>query len=218
MELEHKFSITQKPKSTRIIPEDERPKGYGKHSATAYYNIDCAKSVQKWLDKLDLEDKSNILYFPIPKYKTVRTIYDQIYYGFRFLIERLDPDKKYLALRQQLSIKKEKNRIKVYWKPLRRVTILEDGEVFNIKQDEQATHEHSNVINNWQTTLVKWAENSPDPSTCQQRINLDMDEIQWIRDYLLSGFSNNIVIVYINPSGYKLAKNTRLVEAMKREK
>src|SRR3990167_3935253 len=103
-------------KKKRSTPREQLPSGYSSNSSATYYNLANAQAVQKHLDTLDPNNKTKEILFRVDRFKSINTIYQQIYLGWRFLIEKLDtPDKKYAYLKSQMSLKRGKDSVKLVW-------------------------------------------------------------------------------------------------------
>lgn len=208
-EQQHNFIRLKKK---RNIPADELPAGYSSNSSATYYNEQVALAIKKELDKLDPIAKNSNLRIPITKYKSVHTIYQQIYLGWRYLIEKLDtPDKKYASLRNQISVRKRRHCVELFWN-MRSCPTLGGVEVV---LDGVEIENTANTVG-WQESVVEWANDAVDGAILDQKIELSEDEIQWLRDYFAP--SQDIVIIRCNSAGYKITKNAALARAIREEK
>lgn len=208
-EQQHNFFRLRKK---RNIPADELPKGYDGNSSASYYNEASALALKKELDKLDATTKIANLQIPVTKYKSVHTIYQQVYLGWRYLIERMDtPDKKYTDLRKQLSIRKRRHCVEVYWN-MRACPTL--GGVELVLNGVEV--ENTNSILSWQESMMEWSNTAKDGAVDEKKIDLSQDEIQWLHAFFAT--SDDVVIIRANHAGYKITKNAALARAISEER
>lgn len=206
------FNFRRESTRIRARPIDNglKPYGYSPYSACPYYTLKNAEAVKKYLDAMDPLDKSKSYSFPATRYRTVHTLYSQIYHGWRYLIEREDtPDKRYLNLRRMIRIKKFKNRVVFEWGPSSAPVIA--GVPLELNGFEIIVEEHG-----YKTVIRKWCEQAPEGAIEEMKINLLPEEQEWIRTYVIPFVS--IIVIRCNECGYKLTKNSKLAEAIKQER
>jgi len=213
VEKNHSFP-TLKMVHRKKRPADELPVGYSPYSSATYYTEETAKEIKTYLDTLDPNNKTKEIVFPVTRFKSVNTVYQQIYLGWRFLCERLDTaDKKYSNLRAQMSLRKEKDRVRLYWNS--RSPLMVNGVAIELEGIEVSV-ENPEVVVSWKEAIMKWALEAKDGSVEERKITFSDDEVDWIRNYLAS--FTDIVIVRLNNSGYKLTKNAKLAAAIREER
>ncbi len=204
-ELNFDFKIKARPKENPL-----RPEGYSPYSNCSYFCKSNADLVKKYLDALDPAAPSKSYCFPATQYKSVHTVYSQLYHGWRYLIEHEDtPDKKYSELRSKIRIKRKKNRVVLVWALNKSAPTLA-GVPLELDGMEIEVEEYG-----WKAMVRKWCEQAPEKDVNELKINLLPEDQEWLRTFVIPFPS--IVVVRADSKGYKLTKNTALAEAIARD-
>jgi len=101
--------------------QDSRPKTYSKFTNTPYYQQRYALELQMILDTRKPDCDIFLRCHSLGGY-TVRSLYTRVYQSFRYLLDNLDPEGKYLAMWHQVEITKHdvknpmENGIIIHWK------------------------------------------------------------------------------------------------------
>lgn len=212
LEIQHNFLILKAKKRTSH-PPDELPTGYSPYSSATYYNAANAEAIRKILDTLDVETKLKDKVVPVNKYRSVNTVYQQIYQGWRYLIERCDtPELKYANLRAQMSLRRERDRVRIYWNTRSCPTI--NG--IDIHLEGFDIESGATAVLSWKEVLLKWGTDTKDGEIIENKISLTDDEVSWVYNYFAS--LQDVIVVRANSAGYKVVKNAKLAEAIREER
>ena len=216
LESQHNF-LRLKLRKRPAKGAEELPKGYSPYSSATYYNLGNAQAIQKQLDTLDPTNKTKEIIFKVDKYKSVNTVYQQIYQGWRYLIEKCDTEGKYATLRVQMSLRKERDRVRLYWNSRSCPTINGVAiELAGIDVELVDNPDAQSTAFNWKESLMAWATNAADGTIEERKIVLSAEELEWARGYLLP--FPDLVILRLDGAGYKLTKNARLAQAIREER
>lgn len=190
------------------IKDKDRPEGWSVYSNTQYYTPRFANELIPHLDKL-LEDEDKEIVFS-SKALRVKTssLYTRIYQGWKYLCDKMDPTGKYTSLRSKIAIKKQGLIVRLSRSKAASYVDLKEG------AEEEAVE-----FTGWRDELVKYVEESADPSSSFERKALSLEEadIDWLVSYL-GGLDDLIALIKITDTGFKVVKNSMLAKRIKEER
>jgi len=197
----HKFKVSIKAR--------DNPHTYSPNSVATYYTESSAIAVQKWLDRLNPEDKSTTFKFPSGPSRSVNTIQKMLTDGFRYLIDKMDtPDGKYAGLRRQLTIRKKKRYCIMEWNRVASTVIhghVVELDGFDVEIDEYG----------FKGIIRKWCEESRDGAVDEAKVKMTDDDIDWLHTFV--GAFPDVLVIRANYGGYKLWKNKAAAEELVRK-
>jgi len=192
--------IAAKLQNFADLPEDERnellkiyarptkqlPKEWGSKYVSPYYNETYARWLKPDLDILlaQPEDKRrSIIYKHIVWKCSKRTIQTRISQAWLYIMDNLDPDKKYCKLRTMMEVRVQMDGLLINWKnsickqqsfidlsdsPLR-------GETFDVPEQKAK----------WRKDIDEWIESSKKGDKLEIDVSLTQEERDWLDEVYL---------------------------------
>ena len=159
-----------------VVP-GKRPAGWSRKSNATYYNEHCALQLKQVLDAMSVDRQDRIYRYDEWKHLSPTTVYIRINQSLNYLLDRLDPDKKYKDMCQRICIRRSRQH---------------NGVVIQFLEEYRATDTSSflpsAVIPNaqapkWKDKMEKWIEESVpgDKPFVQENLMLSNDDIRELK-------------------------------------
>lgn len=183
----------------------EKPEGWSRTASAPYYKEAFGNALKPHLDKIH-EDNDYIIYFDCPKLRmSVAACYARVYQGWRWLIDKADPDGKYRLLKASCQIDRGRNSVRISFGKVGRLKMLE-GETFKMAKG-------------WREQLVDYVENAPDGSDPLEvkSIPFTDEDLDWLGTYL-GAVDEIVATIKITTTSYKVCKNSILARRIKEKR
>jgi hypothetical protein len=154
----------------------------GNRNAMPYYKPRFARMVQITIDKM-LEDKKNRVFrYEDFKYNTESTLYNKIYQGFLYLVDNLDSNLKYAKARDDITIFKGKDGIR-----LEIIDVCLEKEL-SVPIDEGPVNKRE-----WKAKLQDFIDNSQENQKLQiKNVSLTKEEMEEC-EMMLAGLEQSFI-------------------------
>lgn len=182
-----------------------KPEGWSKSSSAPYYNEKFGTMLRPFLDKI-AEDNEQVAFFDCPKLRmSVAACYARIYQGWRWLIDNVDKDGKYVLLKASCQIDRGRNAVTIRFGKTGRLKMLE-GET--MKQNK-----------GWREQLVEYTEDAPDNSEPLEvkAIPFTEEDLDWLGTYL-GAVDDIVATIRITTTSFKVCKNALLAQKIKEKR
>jgi len=185
--------ITEAAKTDPSLLSDLfKPSDWTCGSNVSYYNRKNAELVRGCIDALILEPKKDQkLYLRDFKTLSSKSLYIKCYQGLRFLIERLDKDGKYKAVRRQIKFRRNFDGIRFIW--------IDDA---IIKSEPVLSEEAAQT---WKDDFDAFIEVAQDEDKFERGdVQLSKNDIEYIRRSVIT--LPEFVIFKLEPNKIKIVK------------
>lgn len=190
-----------------IASRQEKPSTWGSSSISSYFTKKHADRIKPFLDAI-AEDNAKIATFDSKTSGLSMTaLYARITQGWRFLMEREDPDGKYALLRRTCILKKGRTTYTL---------------CYNVDEKFKGiTGEIGGGLDviDWRTQLVTYVEDAIDGAEPLEVKGIPFieEDMDWIAQYL-APFRETIVLVKMTSTSFKIVKNSKLVKMIEERK
>ncbi len=187
--------------------KQEKPSTWGSSSISSYFNKRHADTLRPFLDAI-AEDNTKISVFDSKTCKmSMNALYARLTQGWRYLIEKEDPDGKYAVLRQSCILKKGRTTYTLCFNPDTKFKGIV-GEIGG-----------GLGVVDWRTQLFSYVEDAEDGADPLEVKGIPFieEDMDWIAQYL-APFKEQMVLIKMTATSFKVVKNSKLAAMIKERK
>lgn len=93
-----------------IVVHGNRPNGWSRRSNATYYREQYALQMKSTIDQMWIDRQDRFYSYETWKHMSHNSVYLRLNQSLRYLVDNLDPDKKYARFLQMVSITRERNK------------------------------------------------------------------------------------------------------------